>query len=158
MLLSDYYMAEKLKEHKAKYRFDIIKSTMEYDPFQLQLVNKRKPNLEGWSINFVPRPSKWGGEESPDRALTKGSQNISSIIFPEPGLPFGYGDVKGTDDALLLILNNDFLSKGINSFEILIARGHKHNKKNLWFELVDGELDHEILKLKESSVEIQFTL
>ena len=144
MILTDYYKAERLQELKAKYRYEVTQSTMEYDRFQLLLINKRNPNPGGWSFNFVPRPKKWAGEETPDMAITKGSENISSVYIPDPAEPFGYGDIKGTNDACLIIFNKDHKEKGITSIEVFIARGQKHNKKNLFYELVDGELDHEI--------------
>lgn len=158
MILTDYIKGAKLKENKAQYRFEIIQSTMEYDKFQLLLINKRNPNPGGWSFNFVPRPKKWEGEESPDMAITKGSENISSVYIPDTALPYGFGDIKGTNDACLVIFNKDYQKSGITSIELLIARGQKHNRKNLWFELVDGELDHEIEFLRTNSVTIKFNL
>ncbi|HZL11056.1 MAG TPA: hypothetical protein VFC65_13770 [Prolixibacteraceae bacterium] len=155
MILTDYIKGEKLKENKAQYRFEITQSTMEYDKFQLLLINKRNPNPRGWSFNFVPRPKKWNGAESPDMAITKGSENISSVYIPNPSSPYGYGDIKGTNDACLVIFNKDYKMAGIISIELLIARGQKHNKKNLWFELVDGELDHETEFLRTHSASIQ---
>ncbi|WP_430972640.1 hypothetical protein [Sunxiuqinia rutila] len=158
MILSDYYKAEKLQEVKAKYRFEISKSTMEYDRFQLLLINKRNPNPRGWSFNFVPRPKRWEGEESPDMAITKGSENISSVYIPEPSLPYGYCDIKGTNDACLVVFNENFRESGITDIELFIGRGQKHNRKNLWYELVDGELDHELefLRIHSSCIQLNF--
>ena len=155
MILTDYIKGEKLKENKAQYRFEITQSTMEYDKFQLLLINKRNPNPGGWSFNFVPRPKRWEGEESPDMAITKGPENISSVYIPDPALPYGYGDIKGTNDACLVTFNKDYRKTGITSIELFIARGQKHNRKNLWFELVAGELDHELEFLRSQSVTIK---
>lgn len=155
MILTDYYMGQKLKEVKAQYRFEVIQSTTEYDKFELLLINKRNPNPGGWSFNFVPRPKRWDGEESPDMAITKGSENISSVYIPDPELPYGFGDIKGTNDAVLVVFNEDYRTKGIISIELFIARGQKHNRKNLWFELVDGELNHEIEYLRSHSQTIK---
>lgn len=152
MRLTDYYNAEKLQELTAKYRFEVTRSTLEYDLFQRLLENKRKPNVGGLSFNFVPRSTKWEGEEVPDNAITKGSENITSVYIPDPSLPYGYGDIKGTRDACLVVFNADFKENGITTIELFIARGQKHNKKNLWYELVDGELDHELEILRKRSV------
>ncbi|RKD92531.1 hypothetical protein [Mangrovibacterium diazotrophicum] len=154
MNFTDYYLAKKLKEQKAKYRYEIARSTMEYDRFQFLLKNKRNPNSDGWSIYFIPRPVEWSGSERPDMAFTKRSENISSIVFPEPGIPYGYGDVKGTNDSLIVLLNEDFRIQGISEIEIFIARGQKHNRKNLWYELVDGELEYELDFLRQSAKEL----
>lgn len=158
MILTDYCKGQKLKENKAQYRYEITQSSMEYDKFQLLLINKRNPNPGGWSFNFVPRPKKWEGEESPDMAITKGSENISSVYIPETELPYGYGDIKGTNDACLVIFNTDYKKAAITTIELFVARGQKHNRKNLWFELVDGELDHEIEFLRTNSEAIKLNL
>ncbi|RKD90419.1 hypothetical protein [Mangrovibacterium diazotrophicum] len=144
MTLTNYLVSKKFEELTAKYRFEIVAYTTEHVKFHVLLMNKRKPNRGGLSINFVPRPSNWGGQEMPDMAFTKGSENISSIIFPEPGLPYGYGDIKGTDDALSVILNDDFSICGITTIEIF-------KRKNIWIELVEVELDHELDFLRKSA-------
>lgn len=151
MTLTDYYNAEKLQELSAKYRFEVTRSTSEYDLFQRLLENKRKPNVGGLSFNFVPRSTKWEGVEVPDNAITKGSTNITSVYILDPSLPYGFGDIKGTNDACLVVFNSDFKEKGLTTIELFIARGQKHNRKNLWYELVDGELDHELEILRKRS-------
>ncbi|KAB2832093.1 MAG: hypothetical protein F9K49_08700, partial [Caedimonadaceae bacterium] len=82
MILTDYYKGEKLKENKAQYRFEVTQSTSEYNLLQRLLENKRKPNVGGLSFNFVPRSTRWGGGEVPDNAITKGSDNITSVYIP----------------------------------------------------------------------------
>ena len=151
MILTDYYKGEKLQENKAQYRFEVTQSTSEYDLLQRLLVNKRKTNIGGLSFNFVPRSTRWGGGEVPDNAITKGSDNITSVYIPDPSLPHGYGDIKGTNDACLVVFNRDFKENGITTIELFIARGQKHNRKNLLYELVDGELDHELEFLRTHS-------
>lgn len=151
MILTDYYKGEKLQENKAQYRFEVTQSTSEYDLLQRLLENKRKPNVGGLSFNFVPRSTRWGGGEVPDNAITKGSDNITSVYLPDPSLNYGYGDIKNTNDACLVVFNPDIKEKGITTIELFIARGQKHNRKNLWYDLVDGELDHELEFLRNHS-------
>ncbi len=153
MILTDYYKGVRLNEATAKYRFEILRATFKYNPFQLLLINKGKPNPGGMSFNFVPRPQKWKGEESPDMAITKGSVNISSVHIPDPAKPFAYGDINGTKDACLMVFNADYREKGITCIELFISRGQKLNRKNLWYELVDGELDHEIEMIRALAID-----
>jgi len=155
MILTDYYKGVRLNEQLAKYRFEVLRGTFKYDPFQLLLINKGKPNPGGMSFNFVPRPQKWKGEERPDMAITKGSVNISSVHIPDPSKPFAYGDINGTKDACLMVFNNDYREIGIIHIELFICRGQKHNRKNLWYELVDSELDHEIELLRTAAIDSQ---
>ena len=61
------------------------------------------------------------------------------IIFPQSL----FGDVKGTQDAILIIHSKDW-----QTIEILIARGQRNNKRNLYHLLCDKELDLEIEALR----------
>jgi phosphoenolpyruvate synthase/pyruvate phosphate dikinase len=54
----------------------------------------------------------------------------------------GYGDVKGTKDALLFVSNEDY-----TWMYVFVARGQKSNKTALYNLLADGELDEEIEEL-----------
>lgn len=153
MIITDYYKGVRLNQITAKYRFEILRGTFKYDPLQLLLINKKKPNQGGMSFNFVPRPKNWKGEESPDMAITKGCVNISSVHIPDPEKPYAYGDINGTKDACLMVFNNDYQKNGITSIELFICRGQKHNRKNLWYDLVDGELDHEIELFRSSAID-----
>lgn len=139
MILTNLYIA-----HKApglKTRFDITMSTEDHDFLEKLLMSKT-----GKTLYIVDRPKKFKGTDVTDKAITKGSYNISSIYFPDPEIPIGYGDINGTEDAIIFRINED-TENGIQKLEMFIAVGQKHNKRNLYFLFVDGELDHEVTHL-----------
>lgn len=149
MILTDYYKGEKLTE--AKSRFDVTVSTGGYDYFESLLINRQKFNVGGLSFNYVPRPDKWNGKKT-DFAITKGSHNITSVKRPDIETPFAYGDINGTNDGCIIILNSDFRETGINTVEIFIARGCRNDTNSLWNIFTDGELDSELEDLKARAV------
>jgi hypothetical protein len=151
MIITDYYRGEKLPDTGAKYRYDITSSAGEVDFLESILINKRDPNSGGLSFNLVPRP-RWNGSRQPDMAICKGSQNLSSVYFPDVEAPFAYGDINHTGDALLIVYNSDFKEIGITTVELFVARGQKPNKKNIWILAVDGELSGELDNLRAQSV------
>ena len=141
MILTDYYKGEHLPD-AAKTRFDVTASTGEYEHFETKLKTKK-----GLSFYFgdVPERFRFSGKDRPDKAITKGD-NISSVFVPDVTLPFGFGDVNHTTDAILLIFSNDW-----QTIEIFIARGQRNNKRNLYHLLCDGELESEIERLRSNA-------
>ena len=149
MILTDYYKAESLTASKCRY--DITRSSNSYDFFERTLINKRTFNVGGLSLNIVQRPNQWQGNKT-DLAITKGTQNITSIKRPGIENEFAYGDINGTNDACLIIFNSNYKEVGIMAIEIFIARGLKNDISGLWQMFISGELSHEIEALKSNSV------
>ena len=149
MIFTDFYKGEKLTE--AKSRYDITASTNEYDYFESLLVNKRGFNVDGLSFNLVSRPERWKGKKT-DLAITKGSNNITSVKRPNPGNNIAYGDIKGKNDGCIIVFNDDFKQGGINTIEIFIARGLRNDTNSLWDLFTDGELNHEVEALRKKAV------
>ena len=139
MILTNLYNANKTPGLKT--RFDITTSTADHDFLEKLLLSKT-----GKTLYVVDRPKKFKGTDVTDKAITKGNYNISSIYFPDPEIPIGYGDINGTEDAIIFRINND-TENGIQRLEMFIATGQKHNKRNLYFLFVDRELDHEVAEL-----------
>jgi len=139
MIITDYYFAQKTIGRKTRY--DIIHSSGSYEYFEHILVNKKEPNVGGHSLYIVDRPARWGNrwERQSDKAITKSTMNISSIIIPDPEICLGYGDVNSTNDALIIEFSPDW-----TYVEIFVARGLKNNKLNIYQLVVDGELDEEM--------------
>ena len=82
-----------------------------------------------------------------DRIISH-TDNISSIFIPNIKKPLlGYGDVRGTDDALLFKF-----SKNDKELEIYVARGYKHNALQLYNMFAEGELDGDIEALKQRAL------
>ena len=139
MILTDYYKGEHLPE-TAKSRYDVTASTGGYDPFEGKLRNRKGQQF----FYLTDAPDRWhfSGKDRPDKAISRGD-NISSVFVPEPSLHFGFGDVKGTQDAALFIFSADW-----KTIEIFISRGQKNNRRGLYTLLCDQQLDHEIETLR----------
>ena len=149
MILTDYYKGQKLTE--AKSRFDITASSGSYDYFESLLINKLKFNIGGLSFNLCQRPDRWNGSKT-DFAITKGSNNITSVQRPDIENKYSFGDINGTNDGCIIIYNDDFKTAGIHTIEVFIARGCKNDKVPLWNLLTDGELQHEIDYYRKNAV------
>lgn len=149
MIFTDFYKGEKLTD--AKSRYDITSSTNEYDYFESLLINKRGFNIDGLSFNLVSRPERWKGNKT-DLAITKGSNNITSVKRPNPESKIAYGDIKGSNDGCIIMFNSDFREAGITSIEIFIARGLRNDTNSLWDLFTDGELNHEVEALRKKAV------
>ena len=154
MIFTDYYKGEKLTD--AKSRYDITTSTGEYDFFERLLINKRGFNVGGLSINCVSRPDRWKGNKT-DLALTKGSNNITSLKRPDIEINFAFGDIKSTNDGCIIVFNPDYKEVSITTIEIFIARGLRNDTNSLCNLFFDGELNHEVEALRKIAVTIMVT-
>jgi len=139
MILTDYYRGEHLPD-AAKTRYDVTASTGEYEHFETKL----KTRKGGLSFYFGDVPDRWhfSSKDRPDKCITK-TDNISSVFVPDVSLPFAFGDIKGTQEAAILIFSKDW-----QVIEIFIARGQKNNRRNIYTLLCDGELEQEIESLR----------
>ena len=149
MIFTDYYKGEKLTD--AKSRYDITASTNEYDFFEDLLINKRGFNVGGLSFNCISRPDRWNGKKT-DLAITKGSNNITSVKRPNIENNVAYGDINGSNDGCIIVFNPDFKESGITAIEIFIARGLRNDTNSLWDLFTDGELNHEVEALRQKAV------
>ncbi|MEQ9374124.1 MAG: hypothetical protein RIG68_03045 [Imperialibacter sp.] len=149
MILTDYYKGVILTDSKC--RFDVVECTEGYELFESLLINKRKFNVGGLSFNFVDRPDRWK-QKATNKAITKGTSNITSVKRPDPISHFGFGDIANTNDGCLIGYNKDFQKIGIVEIVIFIARGCRNDTVPLWELLKDGELDDEMAKLKLGAV------
>ena len=145
MILTDYYRFEHLPDSKSKSRLDCVASTQNYNEFE-QLRNKRG-ELFIYFCN-VPESFSASAQRKADKIITtREGKSLSSVFVPDVTLPFAYGDVKGSSDAVLIVNN-----EGYTELEIFVARGKKNNRINLWNMLKDGELDNEISVLIKAAV------
>jgi hypothetical protein len=142
--LNDYYKFEKQPNQKSKTRLDCIASTQSYNDFEM-LRNK----ADELFVYYGNVPDNFGGNvrRKADKAITK-VKNISSIFIPDLELRnFAFGDIKGTKDAILMIINDNE-----TMIEIFIARGYKSHVKNLWQCFVGGDYDNDISELRAAAV------
>lgn len=137
MILTDYYKMQELKALKS-HRFDCVASTGEYSPFEFIGARSREKRFFFY-YNGIPDSFSVTAQRKADRAITNGD-NISSVFIPDLSTPLkGYGDVRGTNDALLFLFSPDY-----KQIEVFVARGYKNNAKSLCSLFLDGELDAEI--------------
>lgn len=140
MKLTDYYLFEKLPDCTSKLRYDCTASTGNYEAFELL---RNKKNELFLYYGDMPNPFNSRVKERACKVLSK-TKNISSVFVPDlSNSLLAYGDVRTTNDALLLIFNAEY-----TEIQIFVARGFKNNALNLWRLLADGELADEIECLK----------
>lgn len=164
MILTDYYRFERLKCTLAKLRIDCTASTKNYEPMEEKRATKTLKHTDkrdGCNIGDlfcyfgdVPEQFKGNVYRKADKALTK-IKNISSIYIPDPKSNLGFGDMKGTGDALLFVFTN---AQTINGklqtgavIEIFVARGYAKDRVALYNELSDGLLDEEMDCLRQQA-------
>lgn len=142
MILTDFYKMQELKSLKS-HRFDCVASTGGYMPFE-EIANRAKAGRFFFYYTNVPDAFTARAQRKTDKAITNG-HNISSVYIPDLTEPLkGYGDVRGTCDGLLFQFSEDY-----KQLEIFVARGYKHNIKNLFNLYLDGELDNELEALRK---------
>ena len=143
MILTDYYKMAKLPTCKSKLRMDCIASTGSYDPFETR-ANKTREKRFKFYFGDTPEQFKGEAKRKSGMAITDTS-NITSVYAPDLENPLrGYGDMKGTQDALLFLFAEDY-----KSVEVFVARGLRNESVNLFIKYADGELDEEIEALRK---------
>ncbi len=160
-ILTDYYRFERIAT-KSKTRLDCTASTASYPEFEekrstkeYRATEKRDATEAGaLVIYFGDVPDQFGGNvhRKADKAITIKGKNLSSIYVPDPNTPFGYGDVRGTADALLFVFENLEVANGIilgGGVEVFVARGKSKDRVPLYNLLTDGELDDEMNELRQ---------
>jgi hypothetical protein len=141
MIVTDYYKFEHLPGTKSVHRMDCTASTKSYPEFEA--MRNREGKLFIYFGN-VPDRFVADARRKADKSITnREGRNVSSVFVPEIGLGMAYGDVRGTQDALLIVHNPDY-----SVIEIFVARGYKNNRINLWQNLAGGEYDGELSMLR----------
>jgi hypothetical protein len=149
-IFTDYYLGVKHADRKCRY--DITKSTQSYPLFEQILINKAKFNVGGLSFNYGQTPSHYKADRQrlTDMAITRGSNNISSVFVPNINkIYIGYGDVHTTTDAIIILFD-----EGKSTIEIFIARGYLYDKRNLYEEVASGYLDAELEAIRQKAVNV----
>jgi hypothetical protein len=141
-LLDLYCRFERLGNTRSKARLDLVARTQEYEPLQKQ--------GKAWVyLSVVPEHIRANQQRKSELGITgSDGKYISGVFIPSIQRPnIGYGDIKGTTDAALFLIDE-------NSLEILIAKGRKNTVFALYQLLADGELDGEIEALRKHAGEV----
>lgn len=160
-ILTDYYCFERIAT-KSKTRMDCTASTESYPEFEEKRMTKANKatekrdatNIGDLLIYFCDVPEQFGGNvhRKADKAITLKGKNLSSVFVPDPSTNYGYGDVRGTADALLFVFDgveivNGSIPQGA-AIEVFVARGKSKDRVPLFNLLSDGELDEEMSELR----------
>lgn len=167
-ILTDYYCFERIVS-KSKTRMDCTASTKSYPEFEEKRATKANKATEKRDateigdlvIYFVDVPEVFGGavHRKADKAITLKGKNLSSVYVPDPSTNFGYGDVRGTADALLFVFDGlaviDGLIPNEAAIEVFVARGKSKDRVPLYNLLSDGALDEEMSELRAKAAGLQ---
>ncbi len=145
-ILTDYYKMKMLKKTKSN-RYDCVSSTGEYRKFESIAERARGYKRFFFYLNGVPKTFSIYAQMSASMAITN-VKNISSIYMPDiRKSPYsGYGDVKGTPDALLFLFSQDY-----TEIEIFVARDRKFNSVQIHQLFTTGELNGEMDELRAAA-------
>ena len=159
-ILTDYYCFERLAT-KSKTRLDCTASTRSYEELEEKRATKANKATEKRDateigdlvIYFGDVPEVFGGavHRKADKAITlKGT---------DPSTNYGYGDVRGTADALLFVFDGlevvDGLIPNGAAIEVFVARGKSKDRVPLYNLLSDGALDEEMSELRARAAGLQ---
>lgn len=148
MKMTDYFCFEEKRVIKS-HRLDCTASTGGYEPIE----NKKKTGRDKVErlycyLTGIPDSFSANAKRKADMAITDGDNSWSSIYTPDTENPLmGYGDMAGTNDALLFLFSADY-----KKMEVFVVRGGKNNQKMLHTMFVDGELDEDIEHLREQAM------
>ena len=93
-----------------------------------------------------------GGKEKPAFTLCSNEQgHISGIYLPdlEEAAHLGYGDIKGTQDGLICEFSENY-----QVLEIYVFKGLKSIIEQLFWIMVDGELEQELEGIRNEAIEV----
>lgn len=165
MILTDYYKFERIAT-KARLRLDCTASTCSYPDFEEKRATKANKasdkrdatNIGDLVVYFGDVPQQFGGDvhRKADKSITMKGKNLSSVYVPDPSSMYGYGDMRGTADALLFVFHgvevvNGSIEQG-GVLEVFVARGKSKDRVPLYNLLADGELDEEMNALRSYAV------
>ncbi len=161
MILTDYYKFKRVAT-KSHTRMDCVASTHSYPPFENRRslsggkeTATRDATIAGAIVAYytdTPPTYKGQARRKAGKKFNIRNEHISSIYTPDPTSRYGYGDVCGTKDALLIVFKDLNTVNGViqpdGEIEVFIARGESHNRLPLWNYLSDGGLDSEMNTLR----------
>lgn len=160
MILTDYYRFVKLDDLTSS-RIDCVVSTKSYDLFENNRATKEikatsrhpKTNIGALIAYYLPTFDivKADAQRKADKSFSMKNAHISSIYKPDLSLSFGFGDVKGTSDALLFIDQLKVADGKVLSgtLDVFIARGQAKNCMQLYQMACNGSLDEDMDNLIE---------
>ena len=117
MIITDYYKFEKTALLSAS-RMDCENKKKSYPEFEEKRKTRGNKQTAKKDANFVGAltccygnvPERFGNDarRKADKSVSIGSKNLSSVYVPDVTLPYAFGDVQGTTDAILFVFDDAF--------------------------------------------------
>mgnify|MGYP007069914888 CR=1 FL=1 len=166
-ILTDYYLFQRVAT-KSKTRLDCTASTGSYPEFEEKRATKATKatekrdatNVGDLVMYYGDVPEQFGekAQRKADKSITMKGKNLSSVYVPDPNHNYAYGDVKGTADALLFVLDDIAVIDGAIQagarIEVFIARGKSKDRVPLYNLLADGGLDDEMNEFRAKAKKV----
>ena len=162
MIITDYYKFEKTALLSGT-RMDCVASTKGYPEFEDKRKNRGNKQTAKKDANFVGAltcyygnvPDRFGDDarRKADKSVSIGSKNLSSVYVPDVTLPYAFGDVQGTTDAILFVFGDNFgVADGrVNQGAVMgmfICRGQNKHCQALYNLLCHGGLYEDVESIR----------
>lgn len=143
-----YYRFDRLST-KSAYRLDCVAATNNYKPFEAMRAAKKRgaTNRGDLFVYLLDIPKQFGGDihhKATKSLTTSKGKNLSSIITPDHSSRYAFGDVFGTTDAILFVVEQP-------AVEVYIFSGQAHKKRDIWQMACRGQLDKELAVLRAAA-------
>ena len=134
-----YYRFDKLAT-KSVYRLDCVAATNNYKPFEAMRAAKKRgdTNRGDLFVYLLDVPKQFAIHNGATKSLTTSKgKNLSSIITPDHASRYAFGDVRGTNDAILFAVEQP-------AIEVYIFQNKAHQKRKIWEMACRGQLDEQL--------------
>lgn len=143
-----YYRFDKLAT-KSVYRLDCVAATNNYKPFEAMRAAKKRgdTNRGDLFVYLLDVPKQFGGDihnKATKSLTTSKGKNLSSIITPDHASRYAYGDVMGTNDAILFVVD-------MPAVEVYIFQGKAQQKRKIWEMACRGQLDEQLKAMRAAA-------
>ena len=143
-----YYRFDKLAT-KSVYRLDCVAATNNYKPFEAMRAAKRRgaTNRGDLFVYLLDVPKQFGGDihnKAAKSLTTSKGKNLSSIITPDHSSRYAFGDVCGTTDAILFVVEPP-------AVEVFIFSGQAHNKRAIYQQACRGLFDEPLQAMRAAA-------
>lgn len=140
-----YYRFERTAT-KSKYRLDCVAASNNYPVLEAMRATKKRgtTNRGDLFVYFLNVPNQFGGDihnKATKSLTTSQGKNLSSIIVPDHSSRYAYGDVMGTNDAILFVLD-------LPAVEVYIFQDKAQQKRKICQMACRGQLGEELAAMK----------
>lgn len=144
MTFTDAYQLKHVSQSKT--RLDVVSGTWSNDAFEQPITNKK-----GDQFVYFYNDTHSKGKSKADYAITHASYHMTGV-YMTPGARYGYGNIKGTLDAMIIDLGSVSIIDGEIAegaeMTIYIARGMARDARQLCQLANCGDYDGEFRTLK----------